>query len=529
MKKNQRRVLSSATAVICVLAILLSGTFAWRAVSSALNEFTGLKPPPELQAGGNLHDDFDPETGDKSVYVENTGEKDIYVRIKLNEVLELGTTTAPDTPVWETHVPGTSVAECEGDEEYHLDDFVWTMGNDDPYDFATIVGATGWSTTDYEANDALVGGIGVANTVDLSEEDKDLTAPACEVITMAEYNAKTPEEKADFEGWVYDADGYAYWSQPLAPESATGLLLSHVATPSTYTDDYYYAIDVIMEYVDIEDLPAWLDGEEIVSGAQAGQTADGVTTDADAMLRALSGLASANPFAGLEVGDKFEASGWEWIVIALDGDGNALVATTNVIGETRFNSSYGSSAEPGNEYNGSTLDSVLRGFYAMLETYDASSEESKITQAAQPSDFKTAIMPDDAGKLPTIDGVRVANPVGLSKVDASGETTCFALSFSEYWTYMYASSETELQKNLRTAKRPDVSKVPTELGLTSNFRNESGYRVEPGNQCYWLRDPGDGYMTAFNINAGGYYSDVRVETADSSRICARPALWISTK
>jgi hypothetical protein len=63
---------------------------------------------------------------------------------------------------------------------------------------------------------------------------------SAEVVTMAAWQA-AGSPSGNF--WVIDTDGWAYWAAPLAPETATGLLLSAITLHTVPADYYwYYAI-----------------------------------------------------------------------------------------------------------------------------------------------------------------------------------------------------------------------------------------------------------------------------------------------
>jgi len=270
MKGKGKRIFSSATAIITVIAILMTGALAWYAGSSAINAFSGTRkdnPPITTYPGANLHDDFgDPSVGgriNKRVYVENTGDTEVFVRVQLSEKLNDGN--------YELHIPkGSDVASC-GDDfhsafEAGSDIFKWEMGNTAPYDYTSIKDSSAWEVAEAPGNQSelIADALGHASIdagakADLSAGAKDKKTLTAQVITMAAYNGKNAEEKADFVGWVYDIDGYAYWSQPLAPAAATGLLLRTVTVPAKDTQTYTYDIKVDMEYVDIADIGAWLE------------------------------------------------------------------------------------------------------------------------------------------------------------------------------------------------------------------------------------------------------------------------------
>jgi len=90
--------------------------------------------------------------------------------------------------------------------------------------------------------------------------------PVGGIICIDEYLKMTARGQRAYIGWIYDADGWAYWSQPLKGGEATGLLLSSVtAIQSKLKDyDYCYIIDVIMDVVDADDLPMWTDNANSV-------------------------------------------------------------------------------------------------------------------------------------------------------------------------------------------------------------------------------------------------------------------------
>ena len=74
------------------------------------------------------------------------------------------------------------------------------------------------------------------------------------VISMAEYKALSDAEKRALNAWVYDADGWAYWSQAIQPGEATGLLLNDIGEKLKNTsDNWYYAIEATAQFVTAND------------------------------------------------------------------------------------------------------------------------------------------------------------------------------------------------------------------------------------------------------------------------------------
>jgi len=110
------------------------------------------------------------------------------------------------------------------------------------------------------------GGTGVdgTNYVMVEEEHKAQETMNASVITMAEYKVKTDEEKAGFLGWVYDVDGWAYWSQPIAPgtptdtdkfiTNATGVLLDRIVLENKPSEAWYYGINAVGQFITADDL-----------------------------------------------------------------------------------------------------------------------------------------------------------------------------------------------------------------------------------------------------------------------------------
>jgi len=354
---KRKRLITGTVAVACAAAVALTGTFAWQSISNAVNNFSGTKvvTPDTTKPGGNLHDDFNSATGDKRIYVENTGNTKLFVRVRLGEFEDLTKSTAPSTITYTDHVPVSTatvndVADCKNDtNNFHGntdagDYFIWTMGSGS-HAYNSITGTTQWTgASSQEAKDQLVADqygsaqAGTGNSYDSNSgksstvvSTKDSTANKSTiasdgVITMAQYNAKSDADKKAFTGWVYDNDGYAYWSQPLDAGQATGDLLSKVSLPTANSKDYFYSIKATMEYVDQKDIGAWTSdgtdghrtytlntngqcttfpgtgsqGDSIKYGSQAGSTTVQASDSATAMLKSIS----SNPATSVSLNPK---------------------------------------------------------------------------------------------------------------------------------------------------------------------------------------------------------------------------------
>jgi len=284
MKEKRKKLLSSGLAVVCILAVLISGTLAWQAASSAINSFRDTRhepPTPDAdKTGANLHDDFAGMDGveevggeyhvDKDVYVENTGNSNVFVRIQLSEKRDGDT----DYTLFIPRINAAGEMVEKGSKG-----FEWILGSKDttPKDFMSVTATTAWNdAVNPGQNSHLIGdAIGKATIAAGARANTEAGAPVAGktqdgggVVTIAQYNA-AGFDKASFVGWIYDVDGYAYWSKPLTPGKATGRLLDAVKVPQPETLTYEYDIKVDMEYVDVIDLPAWLgegtDGRRIVN------------------------------------------------------------------------------------------------------------------------------------------------------------------------------------------------------------------------------------------------------------------------
>jgi len=249
LTKN-RKVMVSVTAII-VAILLMAGTFAWQQMVSQVNEFIGHGNPP---GDVIVHDDFNPNTGVKDVYIENPSSVDIFVRVKLNEAMNLTSNTwRPGASDWIAHTYESTPENCghyNAAGDYFHSYFTWVMGGSKWYMPGDGSQQIVQDTTNY------TGAPGAKQT------------PYAQLVKVSAYLAMSDAEKATFIGWIFDTDGYAYWSQPIGQDEVTGLLLHRVNTNSALTDtDYYYAIDVIVEAVDINDIPMWTQGAASVSNA----------------------------------------------------------------------------------------------------------------------------------------------------------------------------------------------------------------------------------------------------------------------
>ena len=269
----RRSVLVAVVAVLCV-AFAIGTAMAWTDFSqSKVNTFRGTTDPDVT-----LHDEFDGEN--KDIFVENSGTQELYVRVRLDEYMEIGGTsfdpaaTAKNKDSWKPHAwpqDGSNAADCncinDGDPNHKFHAYhTWQVtGAQRKYN----PGTPGLVYTKLDD---------VTKKVDLTTGPKD-TQSAIAPITMAKYielkgkaesqtaidwgveAAMTAEEFAIWTKltttgcWILDSDGWAYWSVALKSETATNLLLDEVKpTGKDFSDDWIYRINVKLQAVTLNDV-----------------------------------------------------------------------------------------------------------------------------------------------------------------------------------------------------------------------------------------------------------------------------------
>ncbi|MDR1540333.1 MAG: hypothetical protein LBU32_20510 [Clostridiales bacterium] len=353
---NRNKQLSTILALSTCLVIILTGTFAWRGITDAVNEFGS---PDSKNPGGSLHDDF--EEPNKDVYIENWGDIPIFVRIKLDEYMEIGEgsgkyaippeTVNPDNhavsilpgallnvyETWFTHAPENGDVTICG-QPFH-DYFSWVMGGQKYYLPAQ------------PAPGSVEPPLTVQNPAEVKATDPGakLTLKAG-VITMDEwknaFNKRiNTNNENDLNYWVYDTDGWAYWVGALAPGKATGLLLDAVNTLIIPDESHYYAIHVIAQMASKnlsghgEEFGNWKDFGDPDKG---GWTADGE----DLMELIVNGIDGGNGggSSGIVPDGNGKVIGDD--IYVRQGDTVVLTADDSITGGTADNTDWTNSVTP---------------------------------------------------------------------------------------------------------------------------------------------------------------------------------------
>jgi hypothetical protein len=272
-KSRTKKPLFAGAACALTAALLLSGVFAWTDFTqSRTNKFRG-----QQDADVCLHDEFD-ETGengvfDKDVFVENSGHNTVYVRVRLDEYMQVGDTVFDssadprDKNTWTPHTyDGASILDSgNADAGKYYDYYEWEMSGakrgynpGTPGMVYTRLGADGkvdtTTGTEQTANAAppvkLSAAVEIGGKVAASEPLTDEEEAAWDAILAGVWLLDDTDEAANGGGW-------AYWSAPLKIGEATNLLLDKVTLRKEPVDDWIYRIDVKLQAVTSNDFIKW--------------------------------------------------------------------------------------------------------------------------------------------------------------------------------------------------------------------------------------------------------------------------------
>ncbi|MDR2648423.1 MAG: hypothetical protein LBB94_01700 [Clostridiales bacterium] len=271
---RKKKLLTTVTA-LSLSGLIISGTFAWASLnSSKINSWTGAGEDTSPQYGGTLHDDHVENEENKDVYVENWGQNPIIVRLTLSEYMEIGrgagvknnpeinkavsvdsanTYANIDDPAsWTNHAfnnSGLSPGNLDGDifHEY----WQWEMGGQKyyypaPTDKRGVSDTDGTDYVDSASPENL--DPSAAGTLVIKQ-----TLPVEKILTIDEWDLLDPDTQQIGNYWVLDTDGSAYWSAPLMPGEATGLLLNRVVLKKEPSEAYYYGISVQAFMASVDD------------------------------------------------------------------------------------------------------------------------------------------------------------------------------------------------------------------------------------------------------------------------------------
>ena len=238
-----------------------------------------------IEVSGTLHE-YRSENGEyRQIHIENWGSEPIFVRIRLDEYMEVGPgaglrsvatdenteesipnpqnlakplidgASIDDPGTWKPHA-GVNLAAHRCKADFH-DYWQWEMGGQKYYFPAP---------DEYRSNKNFVDSSSPPDLSADSVNEAGIQARQtrlAQVWTMAHW-ITDGSPIGDF--WVIDQDGWAYWAAPLNPGESTGLLLNKVIQTSQPIEDYFYEINVIAQMASIDSGNYMRFGNEVNGG-----------------------------------------------------------------------------------------------------------------------------------------------------------------------------------------------------------------------------------------------------------------------
>ena len=267
MLTNRKKLITIS--FLSILALLIASTFAWTNFNAAITNSwvgrgSGSSNDGSDEPGGTLHNNHTDNSQYKQVFVENWGNEEIYVRIRLDEYMELGDGAGKKSDSLDHNgnpipnplnkaVPllyGTDIndtATWRNNESAFRRYWQMEMGGQAYYLPATRANRTNMS---YVSN---IGNTVVTENCLNYDGIRARQTPMAQIMTMAQW---VEDGNPIGNYWVIDEDGWVYWASPIQPGTATGLLLNGVSAVSPPNEDYYYGIhvDAQMATKDLDEL-----------------------------------------------------------------------------------------------------------------------------------------------------------------------------------------------------------------------------------------------------------------------------------
>lgn len=184
-------------------------------------------------------------------------------------------------------INGTYEGKTAGDTD-HFDDYkAWKKGDTSglgektttAYYYSEDSDAIPAGKVDTTAGAAVDENPGAETTHKKASEKHSVTTTLGteKIISMEEWLA-LPETQQKGNFWVYDEDGWAYWANPVSPNTATGPLLTEVSLKNPLGENCYYAINVVGEFASAGDWGKAADDHSAATGFYLnGITEEGIT------------------------------------------------------------------------------------------------------------------------------------------------------------------------------------------------------------------------------------------------------------
>lgn len=287
-KKQLNKPLALVLVSVMLVSTMLGTAFGWRDFTQNItNRFRG-----SGDADATLHDEFDGVN--KHVFVENSGMSTIYVRVRLDEYMQVAekvfssTADAKNKTTWSVHTYDNPKHSSDRDklmidcghadvDQFHRY-YTWKMSGQEREYTPGVPGMV------YTLLGEDIEGKPIVESLDPEYSSTHITSETNPPILMSEFLALGVDFES-FDGdpglsgddlelwesinkgcWVLDdtkpADeggGWAYWSMPLLPDTATNLLLEEVTLRKEADGDWIYRIDVKLQATTLTDTERWHD------------------------------------------------------------------------------------------------------------------------------------------------------------------------------------------------------------------------------------------------------------------------------
>ena len=349
---NKKRIATSVAAVATAAALLLGGTFAWQSVNqTALNEASDvINPGGRLHDdfNGENKDIYVENFADEPIYariqlseyfeiIVNYGKGDAEKSTQILGSKEDDGTYNYDTFYFDGNVDENGAVNAGGGDEEGNPYWTWQTGGSTVYmptfnmnkdslaaDINGIyeggnVGTmsdrfnpddpqyseyTNWA--EFEGENGVVGEGAAKSGTEIYDADSnnvEETDGSGTTIVDATHTSKSTGDaelmsmqqwiaggSAEGPYWVYDTDGWVYWAQAIEPDTATGLLLDSIELNQVMDDSWYYAINVVAQFVTADDVGK-------VDGTGFYVTGTEPTDEAETLLRTI-GVTSVDDTSG---------------------------------------------------------------------------------------------------------------------------------------------------------------------------------------------------------------------------------------
>lgn len=506
-KRNTKKTLSAIAAGSLAVALLIGGTFAWSDLTQkASNEFAADEKTKNYEA--KLIEDFEDvkaktwepgQTINKDVFVQNTGEEKIFVRVSFDEMFNYMSKVMTD-PV--AHNPNTfagisepTITEAKSMIEWIFGTNVKSMGDFTGAEAAWFYDEeTGW----FYWGEVLPAGIQTTKLLDavkmsalaVVEDHLDYQIDVNMQAFSADQLGVTGPDKAGNKGLtLVDADAGITTSTKVL--DFVDKVIKEERKIVTDADGNMYAgpnADGVYEMFPVGTPTPLVNGTgtPVVQKDPSKPITD--PGNATSKLNPLSNVVSDGSIvSAATLGDTSD-----WLVIAKEGDNVLIVRKDNLTEITTFGDN--------NNYIGSNLQTKINDFYTMLHA------EGKVGAIAMEN---TALTQMGAFASTTTGFSKPTTLAGAKTVDVA-----FALSFAEASNYLSTIIYPDTNAWYSGKKYLDSSDAAIANWTALNDGEE---------RSWWLRSVG--LSSGASIS---YYDGFALSAVLESTCAVRPSLWVKS-